>query len=850
MQRSSLLGMRTIRRRLTRFTLTAIGIALGIGVFFAVLITNATIDEGLERSLGRRLVPNVRIEAAAGFAAELPVEIVDRTARLPDVIDVTGWIGVNMRIPGAAPDVDSVWLSGGVFRDGSAPGPPRQPRRPSDVVTEGRQPGDGKDEVGLTDGVRRQLRVKRGDTVELLGPAGPARLVVVQLSKRRDGQPNDGRGAWTSYDTVRRISGQAPGLITDGSIRLAKGTDAPLWIARNTDALPEARLVSADVDDATLRDAFEGPKAALAGLAGVALFVSGFLIFLTLSMSVAESAAVHGTLRAIGASRRQVRRVVLTDAVALTVLAAPVGLGLGLLAAIGMITVTRGIFDLPSLPVSIPPVGALFAVVVGVVVTFVSALVPAQRAATVPPVVAIRGAASEQTGRGRLPLLGSVLLLVGLALVFFARRPRVDVGSFLVLVGAVLIVPAVMPLLTRIAGAATRRLARGVGTVGVLHLRKEPRRAAYTVALLMIVLAMVFTAGAVHLSLRRNLVDTLSQRFPADLVVSAGATFDDVLRERVVTTPGIRATTDLRFTRLLVQRPVIGFAFITVLDPATFFRVQRIPWSDGSDVAARTAFERGGAVAVPTSFTELHGVHRGDRITLSTPRGPRSFRVAGVYKTFDSQSPVLAGVADSASLLASEPDTIGATAAYGRNGLGAMAVAVERGQSPERVKQAIERRFRGASPVFVQLTSTQKAEFIEGQTAFFNIVYVFVLIALVMGMLGVTNTLAMAVLRRHREIGILRAVGTERRLLRRMATVEAATIALAGLVLAVPLGLLLSVTVLRTVTRAIGIVVTYQYPWPMFGAVAVLAVVVAVVSSIIPGRHAAQIEPARVLRFD
>ena len=692
MRRSSVLGMRTIRRRLTRFVLTAIGIALGVGVFFAVLVTNATIDAGLDRILGRHQVPNIRMEAAAGFAADLPLAVIDRAARLPDVVDVSGWTGVNMRIPGAAAEEDSVFLYGGVERDGSAPAPPPEPQRGSDIITEGRAPAEGKDEIGLSDGARRQLHVGRGGSVELVGPSGPVRMVVVQFNKRRDGRPYDRRVGWTSYDTARRLGGQTEGLINDGNIRLAKGTDPSTWIARHADALPESRLVSADVDDATLREAFEGPKAALAGLAGVALFVSGFLIFLTLSMSVAESAAIHGTLRAIGASRRQVRRVVLTDAVALTVLAAPVGIGVGLLAAVGMITVTRGIYDLPSLPVSVPPFGAAVAVIVGVAVTLVSALVPAQRAATVPPVVAIRGAESERPGGRRLPLIGLALLVVGLALVFLARRPRVDVGSFVVLVGAVLIVPAVMPTLTRVAGAVTRRLARGVGTVGVLHLRKEPRRAAYTVALLMVVLSMVFTAGAVHLSLRRNLVGTLSQRFPADLVVSAGATFDDALRQRVVTTPGIRATTDLRFTRLLVQRPAIGFAFTTVLDPATFFRVQSVPWADGSDGAVRAAFERGGAVAVPASFTERHGVRRGDRITLGTPKGPRTFRVAGVYKTFDSQSPLLASVVDRSTLLA-ETSSIGSGGEYSRPGV--MAVAVESGRSPAVVKRAIEQRFRG-----------------------------------------------------------------------------------------------------------------------------------------------------------
>jgi putative ABC transport system permease protein len=178
-----------------------------------------------------------------------------------------------------------------------------------------------------------------------------------------------------------------------------------------------------------------------------------------------------------------------------------------------------------------------------------------------------------------------------------------------------------------------------------------------------------------------------------------------------------------------------------------------------------------------------------------------------------------------------------------------IAASVAEGHRPAAVKAAIERASTDGA-LFVQLTSEQKADFIKGQTQFFNLVYALVLIAVVMGMLGVTNTLAMAVLRRTREIGILRAVGTERRQLRRMALVEATTIGLTGLVLAIPLGLVLSVTVLQTVTRTLDTVVAYVFPWPMFAAVAPLALLVAVLSSVIPGRHAARVDPARVLRFD
>jgi putative ABC transport system permease protein len=342
------------------------------------------------------------------------------------------------------------------------------------------------------------------------------------------------------------------------------------------------------------------------------------------------------------------------------------------------------------------------------------------------------------------------------------------------------------------------------------------------------------------LSLHRNLVKTISQQFPADLAVFAGTSFDPAVHDRVLHTDGVRAGSDIRFTRATVKEPAAGTVNVSVLDPGTFFSLQGIPWSDGSDRTARRAFERGGAVAVPTSFALRTHVKRGSTLTLVTTAGAKPFRVVGVYLTNDRLAPLLVGLPDAGALLGD-----GAV-----SGVGVLALAVDSGHTPAGVKAAIEREFAGRSPVFVRLTSEGKADVIRSQTTFFQLVYALVLIAAVMGMLGMTNTLAMAVLRRNREIGILRAIGTERRHLRRMAIVESGTLALAGLILSVPLGLLLSVTVLRSVASGIGIVVAYQYPWPMFAVVAVLAVAVAMVSSIVPGRHAASVEPARVLRFD
>jgi putative ABC transport system permease protein len=832
----SVLGTRTIRRRLTRFTFTAIGVALGIGVLFAVLITNATIDAGLERMLGRTDTPFVQIQPAGGYEAELPVAVIDAAAKLPGVADVSGGTGVYLRIPGAPREREGVFLNGGFERDGPAPTPTLAPKG-SDIILEGRQPAEGRDEIILSQAVADQLHTRIGATVEFVGPKGPLRFTVVGLNVRRDHQRDDSRFASTSFATAVRLADRGD-TVNYGTIRLAKRTDVGEWMTAHENGLgPNVTLTSGLVDAKSLRDLLSTGKAALAGLAAVALFVSGFLIFLTLSLSVAESTAVHGTMRAIGASRRQVRAAVLTDAVALVLLATPVGLLLGLAGAALTIKLTRSAYGLPNLATVVPLAGVLLSVAVGVVVTIVAALLPAQRAASVAPVVAIRSTVEERRGVGRTWPLGVLSIAAGLAVVLLADQARVDAGSFLVLLGAVLVVPVTIGPITDVAGRLTARMARGVGAVGVMHLRREPRRSSSTLALVMVVLAMVFAAGAVHLSLRRNVARSVSAVFPADLGVFAGARLDRALQDQVRTAPGVREATPLWFTRTTEERPIHSAVDLVIVDPDTFFDVQPLLWSKGSDAAASRALRRGGAVLVPAGVARAQEIHVGDVITLRPAAGPRPFRVAGLYQTPRQPGAFMIGVADGRSVFnVGDPNLL--------------AVDVDAGTSPPAVKSAIEQRFAGNAAVFIRLTSDERADFLRGQTTFFNIVYALVLIALIMGTLGVTNTLAMAMLRRSRELGILRAVGTERRLLRRMAVVESATIGLAGLLLALPLGMLLSYTVLQTVARTNQAVVDYVYPWPMFAVVAPLAVLLAVVSAIAPSRHVGRINPARVLRFD
>ncbi|MBV9254631.1 MAG: ABC transporter permease, partial [Actinobacteria bacterium] len=416
-------------------------------------------------------------------------------------------------------------------------------------------------------------------------------------------------------------------------------------------------------------------------------------------------------------------------------------------------------------------------------------------------------------------------------------RAVVEASSPLILLGAVLLTPLVTRPIARVAGRFTRRLAPGLGDIGVMHLVKERTRSAYTLALVMIVLSLVLAIGGVHRSYRATQEQSLARALPADLAVTGGQRVDAAYVQRVATTPGVRAVTELRFGDAQVLDQHGPHVFLTVIDPSTFFDVQPVPWSEGSDAAARRALEAGSAVLVPQGLARLVGVGLGGELTMDTTLGPHRFRVAGIYPSNDSQQRVTVGVAD-------------ARRYFNAGDANVLAVRVRAGADVTAVGHAIEQRMAGNGGAFVRPTSIDKARFRKSLNDYFRLAYSVLILVLAMGLLGLGNTLAMSVVRRTREIGVLRAVGTQRSQVRLLMLVESATLTLVALVLAVPLGWLLSAVILRSSEGVLHVVIPYKQPWPLVPLVAVLAIVSAALAAIAPARRASRVEPVTALRFE
>ena len=567
--------------------------------------------------------------------------------------------------------------------------------------------------------------------------------------------------------------------------------------------------------------------------AGISLVVGAFLIVNTFSILVAQRSRELALLRALGASKRQVSASVLLEAFVLGVLGSTVGLGLGYVLAMGI----RALFarfglDLSGQALIFQPRTVLAAYVVGVVVTMTAAWLPARRTGRIAPVQALRDdVALPESSMHRRLLLGVVLIVAGLtalALGLFADVPHagyfVGGGVLAVLLG----VSSASPVISRpFLLAARASYARGFGSIGNLagqNSLRNPRRTTATASALMIGLALACTMAIVGDSAKASVDKSVAENFVGDYIVSNvfGGAFPAGIAHRMERVDGVAN----------VVRERYGFGSRDGDD-------QGVAATDPGDTAAlglsmtsgRASDLRDGTVFVEDSWAADHGLSVGDTVAIKMPTGAKSWRVAGIY----DDNPVVffpilttlqtladAGIPqrDNALIIFTDPGATGVQA---------------------RLDTVVEQL-----PI---VTVKDEAGFAEEQRGpidqLVQMIYALLGLALVIAVLGIVNTLALSVIERTREVGLLRAIGVSRRQLRWMITLESVVISVLGAVLGVVLGIGFGVALMYALKdqglEAISV------PYGQLVVFLLLALVIGVLAAVFPARRAARLDVLRAI---
>ena len=702
-------------------------------------------------------------------------------------------------------------------------------------------------EVTLDKSSARRAGYDIGDTVTIVGPQGKGEFVLVGVTGTGD-TDNGGGAAIAAFDPV-----------TADSFLGAKGLVDSVYIAVDSEASVSSvqdelrSILPSDVEVITGEQSAQETAGAindiigifgnvLLGFAAVSLFVSAFLIFNTFAIIVSQRLRELALLRAVGASVRQIRSMIIGESLVVSVLATVLGVFAGMGVAVGIVALfnaTGAAFPSASLIVSARTI--LVSILVGVGVTVAAALIPALRAGRIPPVAAMRpelGFSALQKNR-RL-VVGSVVFGVGV-LTFTSgilAQPGGAAGTLALSgLGAVLLFLGVASLSTTVAAPASRVISRLLplpvwpmtrsiaGRLGSRNAQRTPRRTASTASALMIGLALVSTVAVIASSIQKTFRDQISTSVSADFFITNGPTSFQGLppsfAERLAELPELSAVSPFRGADVLIEGDpkevgaVRGSAFGELVD---------IDLQSGSVESLED-----GKILLHRDPAEDYGVGEGDQLTITWQNGKTSVvEVGGVYADSTIAGNWLIGLDLLASVSTAEPVDffIGAKIADG----------VEISDA-RRAVEAIAEDFPSAE---VQ----DQAEFQQSQEdqidQLLTIIYGLLAISIAIAVLGIANTMALSVFERTREFGLLRAVGMSKRTLKRSIRWEAIIVAVFGASLGVVVGIPLGAAVASVLPDTI--VTTIVIPFGTIVNILIAAVVVGIVAAIGPARRAAKLD--------
>jgi putative ABC transport system permease protein len=707
------------------------------------------------------------------------------------------------------------------------------------TLEDGRDP-KGKAEVVIDRGTAEDYGFEVGDRTRVILADGTQPEVEI-VGIFTFGEANNLLGArLTAFDA--EVAPEVFGMVGEFDsidVIAEEGVDTAALAARIEAAMPDGveAVVSATVRSEA-NEVFEGFltifQNVLLGFAGVALFVSAFFINNTFSIVLGQRTRELALLRSLGASPAQITRSVLLEAITVGLLASAIGVGFGMLIA----TVLQALLDaagmgLPTQALVLTSRTLVAAAVVGLGVTLIASVAPARRSSRVPPVegmrsgyVVTRWSRSGRAAGGVATVAAGATLVVAGLFVIEDTMPVVgalSLGAILVFIGVAQLSPV---LAVPVAGAIGRPVApllRVAGRLAHANAVRNPERTAKTASALMIGLALVTTVFIVGTSMKRSFANALDDTLAADFILSTpGMTgFSPTVIDELAKLPEVGAVTGARGDRFLFEgeerdvNAVSGRHLSSMLEPGL--------------LRGSLADIRKTGIAIHQDVARDHGLDTGDTVTVELAvGGPRELVVEAIYADSTFVGNYLIDLE-----LFEEGYPLNNRELYG---FVKLALFVD----PAEGRAAIERAIASQPQIVLE----DRQEFREAQEAQFNGILIAVNgllgLALFIAVLGIANTLALSVLERTREIGLLRAVGMLRSQAREMVLAESAMVAVFGAALGVGVGVVFGVA--ATVAMPDSFIATTAIPWATIGIIVVAAAVCGLVAGVLPARRAAKLD--------
>jgi putative ABC transport system permease protein len=845
-------ALKGLMARKVRAVLTAFAVVIGVAMVSGTFILTDTMQksfDGLFASSfddtdavvsGKEVVK----DSTAGGAAKVPASLLTRVRALPQVAAAGGTVS-----PAEANAADIIGSDGKkVAKESVAVSVDRaNPRFSPLALTSGAWPR-GPGEVVVDAGSAKKEHYATGDTITV-STQGREHRYRLTGTVSFGGTKSLGFASVVAWDldTAQALF-HTRGQFDTLSIAARPGT-SQTELANAVRPLVGSRLVVKTSEQQAADNRKNVDKGLsfirtfLLAFGGIALLVGAFVIFNTLSITVAQRTREFATLRTLGASRRQVMRSVIVEGVAVGLLASVLGLGAGLGIAQGLVALfsVMGV-DLPDATTVVAGRTVLVSLLLGTGMTVLASVLPARRATRVPAIAAVREGATLPPSWLAARSVRSGSVLTGLALAVIAVGTFADgldaaasalivvVGVLGLLTGIVQLAPHLVRPLVRVVGWPARTAGGVAGELAGANAGRNPRRTASTAAALAIGLTLVTLVAVLGAGVRSSMESAVAKQLDAGYVISG----DDSMPfradegDRLAKTPGVTAVSHVRGDKALVAGDEQA---ITGVDPQTIGRFYRFTWVPGSERALdRLGVD--GALATK-DYAKAHDLRLGSSIALVTPDGTkRTLVLRGIYAP-PKASQLLGDVSMSQR---------GFDGAF---------------QAPKNDFTFLDASPAAGTRIAAATKGLGDAEFHTGAaypkdstkelTQFLSMLYVLLGFSIIVSLFGMVNTMVLSVIERTRELGMLRTIGLSRRQSRRMIRHESVITALIGATLGLGLGVFLA-ALMTDALSSYEVPLTIP-PGPVAGFTLV-AILAGIGAAVVPARRASRLDVLDALHYE
>ncbi|GCB52244.1 ABC transporter permease [Streptomyces sp. NL15-2K] len=850
MNASVRLSVSSLRAHKRRFAGTFLAVFLGVAFLAGTLVMGDTLRASFDTMFGNATSGT---DAVVRSADDITTPGESQGVRQPVDTDL---VKAVEQVPGVAAAAPNIEGAGQLVGAGGKPiggqGPPTlagnwitdQELNPYRLA-EGRAP-EKSGEVVVNRGTAERGDLKIGDTTTLRTP-DPVKVTIVGLATfgGEDGMAQVTFTGMTRADAEKYLTAR-PGEAASIQVRAGPGVSEQELVDRLTPVLPkgveaitgqESAEENTDMISSQFLSLF---TTFLLVFSGVALLVATFSIHNTFAIVVAQRTRENALLRALGASRRQVTVTTLVEASAVAVIASVAGLAGGIGIAAGLQALFPAIgFPFPEGALVISALSLALPLVVGIVVCLGSALLPAVRAGRTAPLAALRETAVDQSGASRVRAvtgLGLAALAVAVTLTGVLVSPSIwlaGTGAVLALVSFVVLGPVASTSAVRVLGGPLDRLRGVTGGLARRNALRSPKRTAATASALMIGVAVVSLFTVFGASLKATMDQTVSRSFAGDVAVSTpsfgagGSGLSPRLAGAVQQLPEVDTAVGLG--RGVAEVDGKGRA-LTVTDPLALERTFDLGKIQGSLDTLGTD-----GLAVTEKEADKQGLKTGDQAHLTFTDGKReTFTVRAVYGQSELAGDYVITRAAWAPHRTQDSDTL-------------VAVSFKDGVSTETGRAAVEKVADQYGNPEVQTRDEYAQSSAGGIDMMLTLVYALLALAVLIALLGIANTLTLAIHERTRELGLLRAVGQTRSQLRAMVRWESVLVAAFGTVGGLGLGAFLGWVLVKASDGASDSAFAFAMPPLQLAVVALVGLAAGALAGVRPARRAARLDVLRAI---